>query len=84
MSLNIKSPQAHRLAKELAQLTGESMTEAVTIALQQRLDSIKQEAPETLTEKILSLSADCQGRWKEPWTSTSHDALLYDELGLPE
>ena len=32
MSLNIKSPKAHALAAELARLTGESMTKAVTEA----------------------------------------------------
>jgi hypothetical protein len=30
MSLNIKSEEAHRLAQELARLTGESITAAVT------------------------------------------------------
>jgi len=34
MSLNIKSEQAHRLARELAQLTGESMTAAVEKAVE--------------------------------------------------
>jgi antitoxin VapB len=33
MSLNVKDERAHRLAREVADLTGESMTEAVTIAL---------------------------------------------------
>jgi antitoxin VapB len=37
MSLNIKSEEAHRLARELARLTGESMTAAVTEAVRQRL-----------------------------------------------
>ena len=38
MSLNIKSPEAHELAAELARLTGESMTKAVTQALRDRLE----------------------------------------------
>jgi antitoxin VapB len=33
MSLNIKHPEAHRLAKELAAATGASITEVVTEAL---------------------------------------------------
>jgi len=33
MGLNIKNKEAHRLAEELAKLTGESMTAAVTIAV---------------------------------------------------
>ena len=36
MGLNVKSDEAHRLARQLAQLTGESMTEAVTRALPHR------------------------------------------------
>ncbi|MGH7038848.1 MAG: type II toxin-antitoxin system VapB family antitoxin [Stellaceae bacterium] len=37
MALSIKSPEADRLARALARLTGEGMTEAVTIALRERL-----------------------------------------------
>lgn len=37
MALNIKSPEADRLARELASLTGESITDAVTKALKERL-----------------------------------------------
>lgn len=84
MSLNIKNDEAHRLAKELARLTGESMTEAVTTSLKQRLESLKKDAPEELAAKILNLSVDCQDRWKEPWASSQHEDLLYDELGLPK
>ena len=38
MALNIKSVEADRLARELAALTGESITEAVTRALELRLE----------------------------------------------
>ena len=38
MSLNIKNDETCRLARELAQLTGESMTGAITIALRERLE----------------------------------------------
>ena len=37
MALNIKSDEAHRLARELAEATGSSMTEAVTEALRRTL-----------------------------------------------
>jgi antitoxin VapB len=39
MTLNIKSQEAHRLARELAEARGGSMTEAVTEALRQSLRS---------------------------------------------
>lgn len=37
MALSIKHPEADRLARELAQRTGESLTEAVVVALRERL-----------------------------------------------
>jgi antitoxin VapB len=42
MALNIKDPEADRLARELAALTGESITAAVTSALRERIDRCKQ------------------------------------------
>ena len=47
MSLNIKDPEAHRLAQTLAKETGESMTHAVTEALRERLQRVqRQRRPE--------------------------------------
>jgi antitoxin VapB len=40
MTLNIKSAEAHRLARELAEARGGSMTEAVTEALRRSLESV--------------------------------------------
>ena len=41
MSLNIKSPEAHALATRLAQKTGETLTDAVTTALRERLERLE-------------------------------------------
>lgn len=41
MALNIKSKEADRLARELAERTGESITEAVTKALEERLGRVR-------------------------------------------
>ena len=41
MALNIKHPEATRLARELAELTGESLTDAVTTALRDRLSTVQ-------------------------------------------
>ncbi|MFW5747524.1 MAG: type II toxin-antitoxin system VapB family antitoxin [bacterium] len=38
MPLNIKNPEAHKIAKELSELTGKSITEVVTDALKNALD----------------------------------------------
>lgn len=37
MALSIKDPEADRLARELAAQTGESLTQAVVVALRERL-----------------------------------------------
>ena len=42
MALSIKTDEADRLARDLARLTGESMTTAVTVALRERLERERQ------------------------------------------
>ncbi len=37
MAINIKSPEAEKLVRELAELTGESITDAIQIAVRERL-----------------------------------------------
>ena len=43
MSLNIKNEETCRLAGEMARLTGETMTGAITVALRERLEREKRE-----------------------------------------
>jgi antitoxin VapB len=83
MSLNIKNREAHRLAEELAKLTGESMTAAVTIAVRERLDRVRQEYNLSLADRLLAIGRDCAAHLKEPFRSADHADLLYDEHGLP-
>jgi antitoxin VapB len=83
MGLNIKNDEAHRLAQELAALTGESMTAAVTAAVRERLDRVRRERGVTLTDRLLKIGRECAARLKEPIRSVDHAALLYDERGLP-
>jgi antitoxin VapB len=83
MSLNIKNKDAHRLAEELAKLTGESMTTAVTLALRERLDRVRYERHGGLAERLLAIGRDCAAHLKEPFRSADHADLLYDDRGLP-
>ena len=83
MSLNIKNKEAQRLAEELAKLTGESMTTAVTIAVRERLDRVRQEHNLRLADRLLAIGRDCAAHLKEPFRSADHADLLYDEHGLP-
>ncbi|MBR0959255.1 type II toxin-antitoxin system VapB family antitoxin [Bradyrhizobium japonicum] len=59
MSLNIKSPQAHQLATELAQRTGESLTAAVTNAVRERLERVRREQGVGLSDRLLAIGRDC-------------------------
>ena len=83
MSLNIKSEETHRLARELARLTGESMTAAVTVAVRERLDRVRRGQAVGLADRLLAIGKDCAARLKEPFRSADHGDLLYDERGLP-
>jgi antitoxin VapB len=83
MSLNIKSDEAHRLARQLAQTTGESMTAAVTRALAERLERVGHEHGGSLAKRLLAIGRDCAAHLKEPYRTIDHGELLYDERGLP-
>jgi Uncharacterized protein conserved in bacteria len=88
MGLTIKDDEAQRLAEELAALTGESMSTAVTQALRERLDRLRGEQDGEqdgggLAERLLAIGRDCASRLKEPYRSAEHGDLLYDDKGLP-
>ncbi len=85
MSLTIKSAEAHKLIRELAQLTGESLTQAVTTAVQERLDRLRRAHSDTRlrVEALLAIGRDTAPRLREPTVSTKPGELLYDERGLP-
>ena len=83
MSLNIKSAETHKLARELAALTGESVTEAVTVAVRERLQRTRGKGTISLAEQLLDIGRDSAQRLREPYRSIDHGELLYDEHGLP-
>jgi antitoxin VapB len=83
MGLNIKSEETHRLARELANLTGESLTTAVTEAVRERLDRVRRESGNSLADRLIAIGKDCAAHLKEPYRSIDHGDLLYDERGLP-
>jgi len=84
MGLNIKNAETHRLAQELAALTGESMTAAVTEAVRERLDRVRRERGVSLVDRLLAIGKECAAHLKEPFRSIDHGELLYDERGLPQ
>jgi antitoxin VapB len=84
MSLNIKNEKTHRLVRELAQATGESMTAAVDKAVRERLERVRGNKKGNLAERLLQIGRECAAHMKEPYLSIDHGEMLYDEKGLPK
>ena len=81
MALSIKDPETDRLARALAEATGESITEAIRTALAERLERTRavQYAPlraslQRIQERLATLPV------LDPRAT---DDMLYDEHGLP-
>jgi antitoxin VapB len=81
MSLNIKDPEAHRLAQQIARATGETMTRVVTEALRERLSRLERRSARASVEELLAIAERAASHVKRPYVD--HVELLYDEHGLP-
>ena len=83
MALNIKSAATDRLVRELAALTGESITEAVTRAVELRLERERQErqsSREVLRAKLRKI-ADEAARLPVLDDRSPDELLGYNEWG---
>jgi antitoxin VapB len=83
MALNIRSPETEALAAELARLTGETKTEAVTKAVRDRLERVKRgRHRRSLADELDTIGKQCAALPvldpREP-----DEILGYDEHGLP-
>lgn len=84
MALNIKNPETERLANEVARATGESLTQAVTVALRERLSQLRRARPEGAAPlrdvaQIQAFVARLRKRDRR-----GDDAILgYDKFGVP-
>jgi antitoxin VapB len=83
MTLNIKNPETHRLATELARLTGETLTQAVTEAVRERLERVSRQRRKASAAELLAIGQRCAAHLHTPATSAEHATLLYDRQGLP-
>ena len=85
MSINIKNEETCQLAIELAQLTGETMTGAITVALKERLEREKsQRSAEARVQRLLAIGKRCAGMLGDGPSAVEHGDFLYDERGLPK
>ena len=83
MPLSIKHDEADRLARDLARLTGESLTEAVLNALRERL--LRQRAQGRrgcLRDDLLEIGRRCAALPVKD-ARPADEILGYDERGLP-
>ena len=79
MALSIKTAEADELARSLARLTGETMTEAVTTALRERLarERARREAAASLPARLTALSGQLRAAYdtrsvsRQEWDAAS-------------
>jgi antitoxin VapB len=81
--LNIKDTETIRLARELAEMTGQPITRAIRIALERELKELDHAKEERLT-KLRSIVKEARTLWKPEFLNADLDDLMYDEHGLPQ
>lgn len=83
MALNIKDPEADRLARELAAATGESITVAARRALEERLQRVRARGQVSDVRADLdAMIARARARQATD-PRTAEEIIGYDENGLP-
>ncbi len=82
MALNIRNAEAERLASDLANLTGETKTEAVTRALRDRLMRVRRErSKRSLADELDAIGVHCAAL--PVLDSRSDDEILGYDDGIP-
>jgi antitoxin VapB len=84
MALSLKDPETDRLAREVARLTGESLTEAVRTALAERLarERLRRGRPrKRLAEQLNALALECAAL-PDFDTRTPDEIIGYDKNGM--
>ena len=81
-SLNVKNPEAHRLAQAIANMTGDNLTDTVTEALRERYQRLQSRYGKASIEEMLGIADRVAAQVKRPYVD--HAELLYDEHVLPK
>jgi antitoxin VapB len=80
--LNVKNEQAYRLAAQLAELKGESLTEAVLKSLQERLDREWLKPKDDIVQRLLAIGERLASA--PTYDERTPDEIIgYDEYGVP-
>ncbi len=80
MALKIESPEADRLARELAAKTGETVDEAVITALRERL---AQKDRDDRVGRVIKNAQEAIAKLPVLDDRSADEILGYDEWGLP-
>ena len=84
VGLNIKNRETCVLARDLARLTGETMTGAITVALRERLARERRRRDVNIrVEELIAIGRRCAESLNPGPTAAEHGDLLYDDRGLP-
>ena len=84
MALSIRNPKAEKLARKLAAESGETITQAITHALEERLGRLRGRSTTTdLMEEILKISKRCSAIPDQDQRSAD-EILRYDSTGIPK
>ena len=85
MGLNIKNEETCLLACQLARLTGETKTGAITVALRERLArEQRRRSAEARAGELRAIAEHCASLMGPGPSAVEHGDLLYDERGLPK
>lgn len=83
MPLNIKNDRAHDLARQIQQKTGESLTTAVIVALEERLRRVAPEEDKEARLARINEIIDRAASYPVLDKRTPDEIIGYDENGLP-
>jgi antitoxin VapB len=83
MALSLKDAETDRLAREVAKLTGESLTEAVRTALAERLERERRRrgGAKSLAERLDEIALHCASLPNYD-TRTPEEIVGYDDKGM--
>ncbi len=82
MGVNIKNPEAERLIRKLAELTGLGQTEAVMRAVSEKIDRVQMEKGQGRIERMRAIADKMAPLLQD---MPDHGDYLYDkETGLPK
>ena len=85
MGLKIENEETLQLAQELASLTGEAVSEAITVALRERLERERHErSVEERLQGMRAISQRTARLLRDGPSAVEHGDFLYDERGLPK